>query len=442
MIKEAIEQENIKYRKRLFDPIVTLWTFIYQVLDPDKSCRKAVSHVLAFLADTGEEMPSVNTGAYCKARKRLSLNLIIRLFRKTGQALHEKPTSAFLWCNRRVFMADGSTFTMYDTEENQQEYPQAKNQHEHRGFPLARIVGIFCLATGALIDAEIGSFWVSESQLFWRICSRLNPGDVALADRLYGTYNNIAILLGRGVDSVFRVHHLRKIDFSKGEKLGPYDHLVVWKKSSRRTLSQDLYDQLPETMLVREIRYWVHVKGFRTKVVTIVTTLVDHKIYTYELLGELYGFRWQVEIDLRHVKTTMKMEHLHSKSPDMVRKEFYVHLLAYNLIRSVLWESGIEHDVPPLELSYKGAIQKLLSFVPMLGVLSDCRASIYSVMLEIISKDIVPQRPYRIEPRKVRTKKKSFPRLSIWALAGLFLELRRLEILVWLRRPARPSQAR
>ncbi len=413
MIQQTLEEENIKYRKRLYDPIITLWTFVRQVLDPDKSCKNAVSGVLSILCDSGEKLPSSNTGAYCKARKRLSLGFIVRLFRKTGKTIHQKASDGFLWCNRRVFLVDGSTFSMYDTPENQQEYPQPKNQYEYHGFPVARILGIFCLATGALIDAAIDSFWVPEIKLFRMLYCHLNPGDVALGDRLFGSYGDIALLSRRSVDCVFRMHHLRKTDFSKGKRFGPYDHLVTWKKPRKGTIRMkpELYAQLPETMLLREIRYFINIKGFRTEKVTLVTTLLDHHIYTYELLAELYGLRWQVEIDLRHLKTTMKMEHIQSKTPEMVRKEFYCHLLAYNLIRATLWEAGIKHNVRPLRLSYTGAIQHVLSFVPMLAIMKN-RDIIYGVMLTIISQGKLLDRPFRVEPRMVRSKKRSFPRLT------------------------------
>jgi hypothetical protein len=269
MMQQALDEEDIKYRKRLYTPVITLWIFIYQVLHEDKSCKNAVSRVLSLLADTGEPLPSKDTGAYCKARKRLSLSFIIRLFRHVGQSLHQKPVDAFLWLNRHVFLVDGSTFSMYDTPQNQQEYPQPKNQQEYHGFPVARILGIFCLATGALIDAAIDSFWVPEIKLFRMLYSHFRPGDVALGDRLFGSYGDISLLAQRGVDCVFRMHHLRKTDFRRGRKLGIYDHLVTWQKPRKGTihLEPELYATLPETMLLREIRFFIHIKGFRTQAV-------------------------------------------------------------------------------------------------------------------------------------------------------------------------------
>jgi len=416
MMQESLEKENIKYRKRLYDPFVTLWIFICQVLDPDKSCSNAVSRVLSLLSDSGRPLPSSDNGAYCKARKRLSLDFIISLFRHVGQVLHQKPKDELLWCNRRVFLVDGSTFSMYDTPQNQKDFPQPKNQHKYHGFPVARILGIFCLATGALIDAAIDSFWVPEIKLFRLLYSRLNSGDVALGDRLFGSYGDIALLSQKGVDCIFRMHHLRKPDFRKGKKLGLFDHIVTWTRPKEGTLrlEPELYAQLPETILVREIRYCITIKGYRTRLVTLVTTLLDHHIYTYELLAELYGLRWQAEINLRHLKTTMNMEHIQSKTPEMVKKEFYVHLLAYNLIRATLWEAGIKHNIHPLKLSYKGAIQHFLNFVPILAITENREIIhiLYSVMLTIISQGKLLERPLRVEPRMVRTKKTSFPRLN------------------------------
>jgi hypothetical protein len=414
IMQNTLNELNIKYRKRLYDPIITLWTFIWQVLDPDKSCSNAVSHILSLLADTSLKLPSDDTGAYCKARKRLDLRFIIYLIGHVGQMLHSRLSDDFLWCNRRVFLVDGSSLSTYDSVENKQEFTQPKNQHDYYGFPVARIVGIFCLATGAVIEAVIDSFQTAEIKLFRSLYSHLKTGDIALGDRIFGSYADISLLSQRGVDSVFRMNALRKPDFTKGKRLGQYDHLVYWKKPKQGTirLEQELYDKLPDTMLLREIRFFINIKGYRTQVVTLVTTLLDHEVYTYEHLSQLYGFRWQVEIDFRHLKTTMQMEHIPTKTPDMVKKEFYVHLLAYNLIRGTLLESGIKHEFHPLRLSFKGAMQHILNFIPILAIIGEHRYFIYTTMLTIISHGKIPDRPFRVEPRMVRNRTKVFPHLK------------------------------
>ena len=417
MIEQTLKDMNIEYRQRLYDPIITLWAFICQVLDDDKSCSKAVSRINALLADRYNKLPSADTGAYCKARKRLNLSFIISLLKQTGQALHHKPTDKYLWCNKRVFLIDGSSLSMADTQENKQKYSQQENQHEYVGFPVARIVAIFCLHTGAIIDAAIDSLSFQEITLFRRLYPHLKPGDVALGDRAFGSYADICLLLHRGVDSVFRIHASRKVDFSKGKSLsnqtGHYDHIVYWNRPKAGTLSLEpqLYEQLPDRIELRELRFYIHIKGFRTKVVTLVTTLLDHKTYTYEDLAQLYGYRWQVEIDLRHLKTTMKMDFIKAKSPQMVEKEFYVHLLAYNLIRSVLWDTCIIYEISSLTLSFKGAIQYILSFLPLLAILEN-RFAIYMKMLSLIAQTKLPERPFRIEPRVIKKRPKAFPMMK------------------------------
>jgi len=180
-----------------------------------------------------------------------------------------------------------------------------------------------------------------------------------LGDRLYGTYADICLTKERMIDSVFRIHQRRKTDFRKGKIVGCYDHIVQWNKPSSRPkgLSPDLYRRLPDEVTVREVRYKVEIKGFRPNEITLATTLLDSEEYPKEELAQLYEMRWNVEIDLRHLKTTMRMDHLSSKTPDMARKEFYVHLLAYNLIRTIMFQSVSEHDVKPLELSFQATIQ-------------------------------------------------------------------------------------
>ncbi len=420
MIEQALEDEGIQYRKRLYDPIVTLWTFLCQVLDSDKSCRKAVSRVLTFLATelaiedgklpSDEELPSNDTGAYCKARQRLKESLILRLLRYIGQRLHQRPEAERLWRNRRVFLVDGSTLSMADTEENQAEYPQHTNQSAGCGFPISRIVAVFCLATGAVMEAITGSLAQQELPLFRGLYDQLKSGDVALGDRAFGAFADIFLLSQRGVDCVFRMHGSRKTDFRKGKRLGRYDHIIHWKKPrpSDIALAPELYALLPDELMLREVRFLHEIKGYRTQVVTLVTTLLDYEIYTKQDLAELYGLRWQVEIDLRHLKTTMQMEHLRSKTPEMVRKEFYVHLLAYNLLRTVMWDAGIKHHVPPLRISLKGTIQHLCNFTPMLAAMPEYRDFLYAIMLMIVSHERVPDRPFRVEPRLLKKRPKHY----------------------------------
>ena len=414
-IEEALKAEGSSYRKRLFCPMITLWAWLSQVLDADKSCKKAVSRVVAYLVAAGHTPPSTDTSAYCKARKRIQAIFLLCLMRLIGKHLHEQPEPEWLWCGRRAVVFDGSRLTMADTEKNQAKYPQPKSQAKGCGFPAGRIVCGFSLSTGAVLDAVISSLSFGEVSLFHQLYVHLQAGDVALGDRMFGTFADICLLLARGVDSAFRMHGARKTDFRKGKRLALWDHIVQWIKPKQcpKGLKKKLYDQLPQRILLRETRFHIPKKGFRTEDVTLVTTLLDPKEYTRIDLAELYRLRWQAEIDLRHLKTTMQMEHLPSKTPEMVVKDFYVHLLAYNLIRTVQLEASNQHAVDPLSLSFCATIQHLSSFSSLLAHASAAqRLYEYTQLIFLVSTEKLPFRPNRVEPRVVKRRPKAYPRLT------------------------------
>ena len=414
MIQQELEDEGVSYRKRLYTPVITLWTWLCQVLDKDKSCKNAVSRIVSYLVAEGETPPSTDTGAYCKARKRLKEVFLLRLLRCIGKHLHQQDEGE-LWCGRRVFIVDGSTITMADTQQNQAEYPQPESQAQGCGFPMANIVALFCLKTGALIEAAIGALATHEINLFRSLYGCLRSGDVALGDRLYGTYADICLLKARGVDCVFRMHWRRKTDFRRGKFLGYYDHIVKWTKpyACSRGLAPALYAQLPESIMLREVRFRVEVKGFRTQQVTLVTTLLDVELYPREALAELYSHRWDVEIDLRHVKTTMQMEHLSCKTPEMVRKEFYTHLLAYNLIRTIMSQASVEYGGEPSGISFQATIQHLHNFSYALAYADAWILDrLYRTLLYLVFKERLLIRPGRVEPILKKRRPKDYKYLQ------------------------------
>ena len=414
-IEQALEDEGIAYRKRLFCPLVTLWAWISQVLDKDKLCKNALSRVISYVVAEGQTPPSTDTGGYCKARKRLPERLLLRFVKKTGQQSHAQSEPEFLWCGRRVAVFDGSSLTMADTEKNQAKYPQPKSQAKGCGFPAGRIVLGFSLSTGAVLDAVISSLSVGEVNLFRQLYPNLHAGDVALGDRIFGSYADICGLRDCDVDSAFRMHGARKTDFRKGKRLARWDHIVEWKKPKQcpKGLCAKLFDQLPPRILLRVVRFHIPIKGFRTENVTLVTTLLDPKVYTRANLAELYRLRWHAEIDLKHLKTTMQMEHLPSKTPSMVRKDFYVHLLAYNLIRTVQLEASRQHSVDPLALPFQATIQHLSSFTCLLAhATEEQRAYEYEQLIYLVSTEKLPFRPNRVEPRAVKRRPKAYPRLT------------------------------
>ncbi len=300
VIEQVLSELKIKYKKRLFDPFVTLWAFLSQVLDTDKSCHNAVSKIIAYLTGEGVEIPSTDTSAYCQARSRLPEKLLEKLFNQSGQNLEEKVTTEHLWCGRNVKVIDGSTVSMPDTVANQKVYPQPKSQKAGCGFPIAKIGVIFSLATGAAVALFIDVLNTHDIQLARKLYQFLNPLDILLGDRAFCAYADLVTIKKLDCDAVFRKHQARKTSTRKGKIVGDSDKLVTWYKPKRcpKGLNKDEFDALPQTITVREIYYYIIVPGFRTQRVSLITTLLDTKTYPTLEIVKLYGKRWHAEIDL------------------------------------------------------------------------------------------------------------------------------------------------
>lgn len=415
VIASALKNLKIKYKQRLFDPFVTVWAFLSQVLDADKSCHNAVSKIIAYLTGEGVEIPSTDTSAYCQARSRLPEKLLEQLFSQAAQNLEEKVTTEHLWCGRNVKVIDGSTVSMPDTAQNQKEYPQPKTQKPECGFPIAKIGVLFSLATGAAVAVIIDILNTHDIKLARKLYQFLQPLDILLGDRAFCAYADLVAIKKLDCDAVFRKHQSRKMSMNKGKIIGNCDKLVTWYKPKRcpKALSKDEFDALPQIITVREIYYYIFIPGFRTERVSLITTLLDKRNYsTLEIIG-LYGKRWDVELDLRHLKTTLGMDVLRCKTPPMVRKEIYVYLLAYNLLRGLMWSSGTTYGTPPLRLSLQGTRHHFNNFIPQLLVASSQkRLQIYSTLLKIIAHKAVPERPGRSEPRVRKRRPKAYPLMT------------------------------
>jgi hypothetical protein len=391
--------------------VITLWAFLSQVLDADGSCRQAVSRVIAFCKLKALAPPSSATGAYCKARMRLPEGLLARLVRQTGANLEAKHLAKALWHGLRLRVADGTGISMPDTPENQAAYPQPSSQAPGCGFPVLRLVVIFSLFTGALLEYAMGSLHSSEMALFRSLLDQLTSGDLLVADRYYGVFAVIAGLQKRHVQVVFRVAASRTTDFRRGKRLGKNDHWVMWARPSVRpcNLSEEEYAQLPAEQELREVRGHIHVPGWRTREVVLVTTLLDPVKYPRQELLDLYALRWQCELRLRDLKVALQMDVLRTRTPAMVRKELLAHLLAYNLIRSLMWTAGQQHKIAPLRLSFKGAMQHIRIFAPLLAATSaSARAELLKLLLSLLAQEVVPARPNRVEPRRKKRRPKNY----------------------------------
>lgn len=399
-----------------FPPSVTVWAWISQVLDADHACRKVVARVQAYLVQAGKKPCSEDDSAYCSARKRLPPGVLPALVRQTASRIEAPLPEERLWHGRRVRTTDGATVSMPDTPRNQAAYPQPSSQKPGVGFPIARLVAVFSWATGAVADAAIGALKNSERALHHTLWGILRPGDIALADRGFCSFAEIASLLARGVDSVVRLpEKVRHVDYRRGRRLGPGDHLVGWSKPRNRPpwLSPAEWEVLPATLTVREIRYRIEIPGFRTDEVTVVTTLLDPEEYPVEDLSGLYSDRWRAELNLRHLKTTMQMDVLRGQSPDIVRKEIWAHLLAYNLVRGLQGEIAVEGHASLRRLSFKGVLQRLSVTLPLLGGSAPSRgARLLRSLRRAILADGLPFRPERFEPRVRKRRPKAFPLMS------------------------------
>jgi hypothetical protein len=398
----------------VYSPAVTVWVFLSQCLSPDHSCRDAVARLIAWRLSQGVAPCSADTGAYCTARGDLPEEALHALVRETGKQVEDESPQAWLWHGRKVRVVDGSTLTMPDTPENQAAYPQQRTQKPGCGFPIARILVVFSLSVGTALEAAIGKYQgkqTGENSLFRTLYDALAEGDIILADRYFSGWSDIALPLGRGIDFVVRKHQARRTDFRTGKRLGKDDHLIFWTRPQRpKWMSVAQYATLPDELTLREVHIRVAQPGFRTQSLVVVTTLLDAEQYPPEEIALLYRRRWQAELHLRSLKTVLQMDHLRCKTPERVRNEFYTHLLGYNLIRGVMAAAAFQSGRSPWEISFKGTLQTLDQFLPIL--LSRVSSEAWcEALLTAVATHIVGNRPDRFEPRLVKRRAKPYKHL-------------------------------
>ena len=410
--------EGYVWRERIWNPVLTFWTFLVQILHAGSSCREAVAHVLAEQALESSRRISPDASAYCQARRRLPRSVFVTALRKVGSSLQDRAGREFLWHDRRVLLVDGSSCSMPDTPELQTAFGQPDGQKAGCGFPVARLVAMFCWATGAVLDVAMGAYRSSEVMLVRTLWGHLKRGDILVADRFYCTYVILTDVLARGGDAVFRLHggRSRTMDFRRGQRLGREDRLMTWGRPTicPRGFSREQWMSLPEHLTMRVLRFAPQVPGFRSRTVMVATTLRDPVRYPRPEIAALYGDRWTVELRLRDIKTTMQMEVLRGKSADIVRKEILMHLLVYNLVRVLMWQAATKHGRSLHRLSFAGTVEHLNALAPYLWVYAGTRRSalLYDLLLEWIARDKLPHRPGRIEPRAVKRRPKEYNLLN------------------------------
>jgi len=412
-IQSAFDDDDAYFaddEEAVYTPAITLWAFLSQVIFKD-TCVAAVARVVVLRVALEREPCSGNTGAYCRARAKLSEPVLRRLTAEVAEGCEQQVEKEWLWHGRRVYLGDGSTFSMPDTEANQEAYPQQPQQAEGLGFPIARMVVLLSLATAMVADMAMGPYTgkeTGETALLRELLDRFEPGAILLADRYFCSYFMVALLIERDVDFVTRVHQRRQVDFRSGRRLGKEDHLVEWKRPARPTwMDQATYERMPESIQVREIQVHVDQPGYRTESFTVVTTLTDSEEYTRDDIAELYHYRWMAELDIEAIKTTMGMDTLKCKTPSMVRKEMWTSLLAYNLNRRTMLQSAREANRSPRTLSFAAAMQTTASSWQVIVLSNDTVTErLVKAELQNMAGHVVGNRPGRVEPRAVKRRPK------------------------------------
>jgi Transposase DDE domain len=406
VIERLCRQLGHRWRKRELDPVVTVHLFLQQVLHGNAS----IAHLRRL------SKVEFNPSAYCQARIRLPLPLFQRLQRAVADTLEsdgDGPDTR--WLGHRVFILDGSSFSMPDTEELRNYFGQPTGQAEGCGFPVAHLMALCDAKRGYLLEATAQPLFTSDLSQVAGIHARLEPGDVLVGDRIFGTYAHLAMCHKQHIHGLFRAHQQTIVDFRPGrphnapghtpvkgrprsrwlKRLGPQDQLVEYYKPEEcpEWMTPQQYATLPESILVRELRYRVNCPGYRTREVTLVTTLLDPKEYPAEELAQLYGLRWQVEVNLRHLKETMKMDVLRCETVEGVQKELAMFAVIYNLVRRVMEVAGRRQGVEANRISFVDAWRWLQQARPG------------EALPELV---VNPYRPGRVQPRVKKRRPKKY----------------------------------
>jgi len=401
-IEEACRQAGHRWRSRLLDPIATIHLFILQILHANTAIRH-LRHLAKY---------PVKPAAFCKARMRLPLAVLQSLLAKTAAAAGNQEPPAD-WKGLRAFLVDGSSSITPDTPELQKAFGQPTGQKPGCGFPVPKLLGLFDAFTGMVQHMLVQPLYTHDLTGAWRLHKYLRPGDLLIGDRGFSSFAHLALLAVQGMHGLFRLHQRVTVSFKRYRKhggkgqptsryikrLGKNDQLVEWQKPKvkARWMTRQQHNELPDTLLVRELRYYLPAKGQRTRIVTVVTTLLDAQQYPYELIARLYGVRWTVETHFAELKTTLDMRQVKCKTAEGVRKELAVYCLVYNLVRAMMVEAASRQDVEPGRISFVDTVRWVLSADPG------------EALCDLI---VNPQRADRHEPRVIKDLKDTYRKMT------------------------------
>jgi hypothetical protein len=412
----SAEDDGPNSRERIFSLRLTCECFLWQVLKPRTACREVVRQVQALFRSHNQGPVDESDSAYVQARQRLPRQRLEQALIATAQAADRRVGSGGPLGGRPVIVVDGSTVQLADTPKNQERYPQPSTQKRGCGFPVLKLAVFFSLTSGAILRVLTGSLRHHDLRLLRGLWEQLKKGDILLGDRAYGEYTTLAGLPQQGVDVVARLHPRRKVDFRKARRLGKNDGLFVWTRGYQQSeiLSARQWALLPAQITARIIRFTATIRGFRSRRVTLVTTLLDPKRYPAKDLIALYARRWRLELCLRNLKTTMGMEQLRCKTPDMAEKELLAYLVAHNLIRCVMAEAVARYAVDLERVSFKGSVDALRQYSAEMAKAPNrrLRRQLWEDLLLNLARDLVRYRPNRTEPRAVKRRPKPYPLLN------------------------------
>jgi hypothetical protein len=404
-IERLCQSVGYLWRKRILDPVTTIQVFLVQILHGNTACA-GLSHLAGF---------SFTAAAYCAARGRLPLALFEDLLEFLADTVAPQVEQTGRWRGHRTWLVDGSGFSMSDTPQLQAHFGQPGQQTQGCGFPVARILGLFHAGTGLLFRVLAAPLRTHDMAMVARVHPDMEPGDVLVGDRGLASYAHLALLSQRQMHGVFRGHQKQIVNFRRGRRhtrqrqsvkglprsrwvrrLGHWDQLVEYTKPTSKPVWLDpvTRDALPATLLVRELRYLVPQRGRRTRVITLVTTLTDPVAYPAAALAELYQSRWRVEVNFRHLKTTLGMDVLHCQTVEGVTKELLMFAVVYNLIRLVMLEASRRQQAPLERISFVDAWRWLRTAQP--------RTPLRPLVVN-------PDRPDRSEPRVLKRRMKEYP---------------------------------
>jgi hypothetical protein len=409
VIERLLEEVACRTRHRIYTPHVTLAAFLGQAISNDGSCQQAVHRVNKYRCSLGMPPASVDTNSYCEARQRLPEELFLQLLERSAAMVQRREPDGWLWNERRVVLVDGCTARAADTKANQKAFPQPSSQEPGLGFPQVRQLVAISLSSAIVLDVQIGPVkgkHTGELSLFRKMTRVFHRGDVVVADANFDSYVDMVTLKQKRVDFVGAIAGSRTSPFT-GKCRCIEDKRVTLRrpKFDKTRFTREQWEALPKFLNVRIIRYQT---DGRNEEITIITTLLNQERYPARSIAELYGYRWNCELDIRSIKTIMGMEELRCKSPEMLRREIYNYFLAYNLVRAAMCDAARITGQEPRKLSFKNAMQVITEYASLVSK----DEHVIATVLWSIACNNVGNRPGRKEPRKIKRRRNKYPYMT------------------------------